>query len=34
MINYSIFIMGTKPGTKKADITETKASLGWLRFFS
>ena len=25
MINYSIFIMSTKPGTKKADITETKA---------
>jgi len=25
MINYSIMIMGTKPGTKKADITETKA---------
>ena len=25
MINYSIVIMGTKPGTKKADITETKA---------
>ena len=25
MINYSICIMGTKPGTKKADITETKA---------
>lgn len=25
MINYSIAIMGTKPGTKKADITETKA---------
>ena len=25
MINYSISIMGTKPGTKKADIVETKA---------
>ena len=25
MINYSIVIMGTTPGTKKADITETKA---------
>ena len=25
MINYSILIQGTKPGTKKADITETKA---------
>lgn len=25
MINYSIAILGTKPGTKKADITETKA---------
>ena len=25
MINYSICIMGTKPGTKKADIQETKA---------
>ena len=25
MINYSICIRGTKPGTKKADITETKA---------
>ena len=25
MINYSIAIMGTKPGTKKADIQETKA---------
>ena len=25
MINYSICIMGTKPGTKKAQITETKA---------
>jgi len=25
MINYSIAIMGTKPGTKKAEITETKA---------
>ena len=25
MINYSIAIMGTKPGTKKADILETKA---------
>ena len=25
MIQYSIMIMGTKPGTKKADITETKA---------
>ena len=25
MINYSIAIMGTTPGTKKADITETKA---------
>ena len=25
MINYSIFIMGTTPGTKKQDITETKA---------
>ena len=25
MINYSIMIMGTKPGTKKADITQTKA---------
>ena len=25
MIDYSIAIMGTKPGTKKADITETKA---------
>ena len=25
MINYSICIMSTKPGTKKADITETKA---------
>ena len=25
MINYSIAIMGTKPGTKKAQITETKA---------
>ena len=25
MINYSIMILGTKPGTKKADITETKA---------
>lgn len=25
MINYSICIMGTKPGTKKADINETKA---------
>jgi predicted histone-like DNA-binding protein len=25
MINYSISIMGTQPGTKKADITETKA---------
>ena len=25
MINYSISIMSTKPGTKKADITETKA---------
>ena len=25
MIHYSIMIMGTKPGTKKADITETKA---------
>lgn len=25
MINYSISIKGTKPGTKKADITETKA---------
>jgi len=25
MINYSIMIMGTKPGTKKADIQETKA---------
>ena len=25
MINYSIMIMGTKPGTKKAQITETKA---------
>ena len=25
MINYSIFIMSTTPGTKKQDITETKA---------
>ncbi len=25
MINYSIVIMGTTPGTKKAQITETKA---------
>ena len=25
MINYSIIIMGTTPGTKKAQITETKA---------
>ena len=25
MINYSIMILSTKPGTKKADITETKA---------
>ena len=25
MINYSICIMGTKPGTKKQNITETKA---------
>ena len=25
MINYSIVIMSTKPGTKKADIVETKA---------
>ncbi len=25
MINYSICILSTKPGTKKADITETKA---------
>ena len=25
MINYSIAIMSTKPGTKKADITQTKA---------
>ena len=25
MINYSITIMGTKPGTKKGQITETKA---------
>ena len=25
MINYSIMIMSTKPGTKKADITQTKA---------
>ncbi len=25
MINYSIAILSTKPGTKKADITETKA---------
>ena len=25
MINYSIVIMGTTPGTKKAEITETKA---------
>ena len=25
MINYSIVIMGTKPGTKKEQITETKA---------
>ena len=25
MINYSIVIMGTKPGTKKENITETKA---------
>ena len=25
MINYSICIMSTKPGTKKADITQTKA---------
>lgn len=25
MINYSIYIAGTKPGTKKADIQETKA---------
>ena len=25
MINYSIAIMGTKPGTKKGQITETKA---------
>mgnify|MGYP003305441115 CR=1 FL=1 len=25
MINYSIAIMSAKPGTKKADITETKA---------
>ncbi len=25
MIDYSIAIMGTKPGTKKAEITETKA---------
>ena len=25
MINYSITIMGTKPGTKKSEITETKA---------
>lgn len=25
MINYSIAIMGTTPGTKKANITETKA---------
>ena len=25
MINYSIAIMGTKPGTRKAQITETKA---------
>lgn len=25
MINYSIAIMGTKPGTKKEQITETKA---------
>ena len=25
MINYSIVIMSTKPGTKKADVTETKA---------
>ena len=25
MINYSIAIMSTKPGTKKANITETKA---------
>ena len=25
MINYSIMIMGTKPGTKKENITETKA---------
>ena len=25
MINYSIYIAGSKPGTKKADIKETKA---------
>ena len=25
MINYSIVIKGTKPGTKTEDITETKA---------
>ena len=25
MINYNIMIMGTKPGTKKENITETKA---------
>ncbi|MBR6031629.1 MAG: DNA-binding protein [Bacteroidaceae bacterium] len=25
MIDYAITIMGTKPGTKKSDITETKA---------
>ena len=25
MINYSIVIRGTKPGTKTEDITETKA---------
>ena len=25
MINYSILIMSSKPGTKKADITQTKA---------
>ena len=25
MINYSIYIASSKPGTKKADITDTKA---------
>ena len=25
MIDYAITIMGTKPGTKKSDIIETKA---------